>query len=294
MRKLVWLIAIPVALSAIYSCQKELNSDPAVTSEAKKINGTYDVPTITVSSFKQTALNLTVTAGATGAPSGFSIQWMTKAAFDANNGVWPIDTTLFCKASFSGNANLSRYNLGPTESTTIQIGELLMDNGASVQLGCEGELQCGTAYVFRIFAHGDNVKNRSAYGIFGDEPTELSSTSACDASCSRKGPGDWKNSFDTDWGYSNPDDPNFMSLGDHWYSANEILSILKASSGGNGLIILAHQLITAKLNGVPSTVTATADAVFNGKIVPPVGSSSINAGSIAGLVSDLNSYNVCP
>jgi hypothetical protein len=293
MRKLAWLIAIPVALSAIYSCQKELNSDPAVTSEAKKINGTYDVPTITVSSFKQTALNLTVTAGATGAPSGFSIQWMTKAAFDANNGVWPIDTTLFCKASFSGNANLSRYNLGPTESTTIQIGELLMDNGASVQLGCEGELQCGTAYVFRIFAHGDNVKNRSAYGIFGDETSEVASTSSCDVSCTRKGLGAWKDSF-ADWGYTDAYDLNFMTLGDHSYSANQIYSILTAQPQGNGLIALAHQLITAKLNGAPASVTADADAAFNGMIVPPVGTSSVKGGVVAGLVAGLNSFNLCP
>src|SRR4030095_4194824 len=118
--------------------------------DAKKGNGAYDVPSLTCAGSTLYSIDLTVTAGATGANSGFSVQWMTLDDYELYG--WPkcdgdicSSAPSFCKASFSGNANLSRYNLGPNQSVTVNIGDLLFDNGASTT--CPGALECGTTYV---------------------------------------------------------------------------------------------------------------------------------------------------
>jgi hypothetical protein len=41
------------------------------------------------------------------------------------------DDARLCKASFSGNANLSRYNLLPGQCVIIRVGDILLDSGAS-------------------------------------------------------------------------------------------------------------------------------------------------------------------
>lgn len=87
----------------------------------------------------------------TGAPAGFSVQWMSEADLAANGGVWySSDDPSLCKAAFSGNANGSRYALDAGASVTLTIGDLLMDNGASLENSTDG-LNCGTNYVFRVF-----------------------------------------------------------------------------------------------------------------------------------------------
>src|SRR5213075_2855475 len=43
------------------------------------------------------------------------------------------------------------------------IGELLFDNGASTN--CPGGLVCGTAYVFRAFAHANSTLSKSAFSV---------------------------------------------------------------------------------------------------------------------------------
>jgi hypothetical protein len=119
-------------------------------------------PTISCGTATQASINIQVCAGTTGAPAGFSLQWMTKADFDANGGVWyASDDTRLCKASFSGNANLSRYNLLPNQCVTVNVGDFLLDQGASTN--CPGELVCGTDYVFRAFVHADSTKQRSDF-----------------------------------------------------------------------------------------------------------------------------------
>jgi hypothetical protein len=85
--------------------------------------------------------------------------------------------------------------------------------------------------------------------------------------------------------------PDFMSLGDISYTGNQILSILQKQPNGNGLIILAHQLITAKLNNVCNGDWGLADSVFIGKTVPPVGSSTVTANTVAGMVANLHGIN---
>src|SRR5262245_28112271 len=104
-----------------YACQKEVKQIPVSSndvSNAKKVT-TVDPVTISVTGTDYGSVDINVTAGlSTGAPSGFSIQWATAAQLAAYTGPvdkdgWPLDTTVFCKASFSGKASVSRYALMP-------------------------------------------------------------------------------------------------------------------------------------------------------------------------------------
>src|SRR5690242_19788914 len=120
---------------------------------AKKMK--IDKPSITCGDPSAVSIDIQVCApsgaGATGLPAGFSLQWMTKADYDTNGGWLSSDNSALCKASFSGNANLSRYNLTAGQCVTVKIGELLFDNGASTN--CGSALECDTEYVFRAFGH---------------------------------------------------------------------------------------------------------------------------------------------
>jgi len=299
---LIVLLCAGLLTLAFYGCQKDAQS-PTLTSDAKGgvSVGAYDALTLSCANNNtQTSIALTVTAGASGAPAGFTIQWMTYDAYEANGYLWPDFDALtgnFCKASFSGvpygakntaQAGTNSYNLGSTgsgtESVTVYIGDLLNDElnqqlGLSTTACNDGLLTCGTQYVFRAFAHADSKKNRSAYAIFLDK---CATTSPC-GDCTHHGFGYWKQHQELV--------TTGLTLGDYDYTPDQIFSILNQTPNGNGLVILAHQLIAAKLNGLCTDVTATADALFIGKVVPPVGISSVTPASVAGMVATLHKHN---
>lgn len=248
------LIALLVAglfTIAFIGCKKEV-LNPELTSNAKtvaKIN--LGQPTLTCAGSTTVGIDLTFTAGTNGAPSGFSIQWMTKAEFDAQG--WPgvseeVGTrTTFCKASFSGNANASRYNLTAGEQVTVTVGDFLFDNGASTN--CPQELDPCTAYVFRAFSHADNLTNKSVFS------SNQECSTLCNTSCGKHGVGYWKHNC--------PNAGAGLTLGTVSYTDEEICTILNKPSMGNGLIILAHQLIAAKLNGIDTSVADAAVGAQN-------------------------------
>jgi hypothetical protein len=264
-----------------------------------------DTPTITCAGSTQTGINLQVCApagtGATGAPAGFSIQWLTAAQLAADGGVWPSsgDPAVLCDASFSGNANLSRYNLLPGQCVTVDVGDFLFDNGASTD--CIQDLLCGTDYVFRAFAHASSTLNRSNFTA-----NQTCSTLACGntGGCTLT-QGYWKTHNDTVCAVD-PTSPlcvawpvTSLTLGTVTYSQADLLAIFNTTpAGGNGLVALAHQLIAAKLNiaaGADGSAVAiaiiSADALIGGLVVPPVGSGFLSAGSTSTLTSTLDSFN---
>ena len=122
----------------------------------------YDTPTISCPATPDdNTIELTVCAGASGAPAGFSIQWMTCADYAANGKAWyASDDDRLCKASFSGNANRTNWNLGPGACINVVIGGL-NDADPGVSFTCNDPLECETCYVFRVFAHANSSKNRS-------------------------------------------------------------------------------------------------------------------------------------
>ncbi|MBI4200101.1 MAG: hypothetical protein HY535_06490 [Chloroflexi bacterium] len=142
-----------------------------------------DAPTIACSSsLDDDTITLGVTAGASGAPGGFSIQWQ-QAAPDAARVVscpaWPLSTDV-CKASFSGQAAGSAYNLAAFASVDVTIGALnsgepgvsFVDSAAGVLCGADTGLNPGTAYCFRAFAQAAKTAtgNRKRSDFTADRP----------------------------------------------------------------------------------------------------------------------------
>ncbi len=253
-----------------------------------------DTPAISCGAATQASSNISVCAGSSGAPAGFSLQWMTKADFAANGDMWYLsDDPRLCKASFSGNAHLSRYNLGANECVEVNVGEFLFDNGASTN--CMDALVCGTEYVFRAFAHANRTLKRSDF-----TDNLCCSTLAC-------GHGDnctftqgyWKTHGPIPTGNNQNEWPvTGLTLGTVAYTDLELLSILNKPAAGNGLIALAHQLIAAKLNvanGADGSAVAAAvdaaDALIGNLVIPPVGGGSLHPSVTSGLTTTLTSYN---
>lgn len=270
-----------------------------------------DTPVISCAGSTQVSINIQVCAGATGAPAGFSIQWMTAADFASHtepgldgilgteddvtvyNSWYASDDPRLCKASFSGNANLSRYNLGPGECATVNVGEFLFDNGASTN--CIDALVCGTEYVFRAFAHASSTLTRS------DFTANLQcSTLDCghEEGCTFT-QGYWKTHGPIPTGNnSNEWDVTQLTLGAVTYTDLELQAIFNTPAGGNGLIALAHQLIAAKLNVANgadgssiAAAIAAADALIGGLVVPPVGAGSLPNSATSALISTLTNFN---
>jgi hypothetical protein len=267
-------------------------------------------PTINCDGATQASINIKVCAGQTGAPAGFSIQWMTCDDFAANGSTWPDSDCVpgvecpasFCAASFSGNANLSRYNLAPNECVTVNLGEFLFDEGASTS--CTDALLCGTCYEFRAFAHGNSNFNRSAFTHDQECATlECESVGQCTFTqgyWKTHGPGLCVTGNNTnEW-------PNLtgqcctggngLCLGNVCYSDDQLCAIFNATGTmGNGLPALAHQLIAAKLNILngadgadAAQCIAAADALIGNKVV---GTDFISSSDTSGLTTCLTKYN---
>jgi hypothetical protein len=252
-------------------------------------------PTLSCGTSSKVSIQITMTAGATGAPAGISLQWMPLADFLANGSVWPSsDSPSFCHASFSGNANDSRYTLAAGQSVTVDIGDLLFDNGTSAS--CVEPLVCGTTYVFRAFAHANSTYNRSDF-----TPNLQCSTLPCEDlqnNCTYT-QGYWKTHGPIPTGNNTNVWPvTSLMLGSVNYTDLELQAIFDTPAQGNGLISLAHQLIAAKLNiangadgsSVAATI-ASADAMIGGLIVPPVGAGSLATSTVSSLKTTLDNYN---
>ena len=255
-------------------------------------------PVVSCAGATQTSINVQVCAGATGLPAGFTLQWLEAADYAANGNHWLSDSNpLACSAGFSGNANLSRYNLAPGECVTVNVGDFLFDNGASTN--CPAGLKCGTQYVFRAFGHATNTMSRSDFTAI----TTCATLDCGHASSCTLTQGYWKTHGAVPTGnnaYTWPDaiKANGLQLGNVIYTAADLLSILNKPAAGNGLIALAHQLIATKLNVAagadPTTVAAdiaTADALIGNLIVPPLGGGYLAPSLTSGLVTVLANYN---
>ena len=90
-----------------------------------------------------------------------------------------------------------------------------------------------------------------------------------------------------------------VAVGSRTYTPAEINSILGASVRGNGLVSLAHQLITAKLNiyfgaAAPAEVLTAiqqADALIGSLVVPPVGTGYLLPSQTSSLTGTLDAFN---
>jgi len=206
---------------------------------------------------------------------------MTLADFIANGNQWPDDPAEVCEATFPDN-------LAPNQTIEVVIGDDRLFDSFGVRSECSGDpLLCDTAYVFRCRA----TETRSC------DASQWSSTISCATLPCNPGQnctytqGFWKNHPDV-WPLQS------LALGTVSYSDSQLLQILNRPAQGNGLVILAHQLIAAKLNiangADPTAVQQTvidADSMIGALIVPPIGNGYLSPGQTANLTDTLTEYN---
>jgi hypothetical protein len=269
-------------------------------------SSTMDTPLLSCGAAAFVSFDVGVCAGLnTGAPAGFSLQWITAAqlangpdgiAGTLDDNTWPDSASLdLCKASFSGNANGSSYNLGKGQCTSTQLGDNLFDNAGASSNCASVPLACGTTYAVRGFAHANSNLFRSAF-----TPNLFCATSACEpvGGCTLT-QGYWKTHGPIPTGNNSNEWPvTSLTLGTVSYTDLELQAIFDKSASGNGLISLAHQLIAAKLNvenGADGTsvaaAIAAADALVGGLVVPPVGADSLAPSATSSLTATLDSFN---
>jgi hypothetical protein len=126
-------------------------------------------------------------------------------------------------------------------------------------------------------------------------PSATATPSGTPFGCVR-GQGFWKNHPDQ-WPVTE------LQLGNVTYTQQQLLDILHQPVRGNGLLILAHQLIAAKLNiaagADPSCIQDTiaeADALIGDLVIPPVGDGYLrprDAAPLAGILGDFNEGAMC-
>jgi hypothetical protein len=238
---------------------------------------------------------ITVSAGQAGAPAGFSIRWMTLADYIALGNRWPLTSEVpnaqapsFCKATFGVpvTPNCAGYNLGPWQSVTVNIGDDSLYDSCAVSSPCSGApLLCNTPYVFRASALDATGQLRVSETITG-------ATMPCvgGGSCTYS-QGYWRNHPDA-WPVTG------LTIGTVTYQAAELMAILDNPAQGNGLVILAHQLIAAKLNiangADPSAVQQAitdADNMVGALVAPPIGNGYLTPGQTGDLTETLTEYN---
>lgn len=248
-----------------------------------------DTPAIATGVAGHAKQTLTITAGPTGLPNGFTIWWMDQSTFTANGGAWPTSETLDMGAvDFTGQPTLNTFGgqyttfkLAPNQTILVEVGDLLGETGVS---GTQGELAYGQTYYFTAFGLDENGNTAS------DLSVTVSGSTTSSTNCTYT-QGYWKNHEEL-WPSTN------LILGSVNYTAAELDAILGQSVGGNGLVSLAHQLIAAKLNidagadpSAASAAIASADAMIGGLVVPPSGAGYLAPSSTSSLTQSLDNYN---
>jgi hypothetical protein len=259
----------------------------------------YDTPTFGVEDRGFFRITLSVTAGPSGTPSGYSVQWMKKTDFLGNGSVWPDEGDprlkyCQCFGPYILNQWAGSAIMGGGETSWLQLGDLADEEPSAIYGNDYEQLSPNTEYVIRGYAEGDG----------SGDPSEFSSTitvSTTSAECTQgfwktHGPGACHSGNNANvW----PAGCFPMMLGTVAYSQAQICSILLQNPAGNGLVSLAHQLITAILNGCngstyPPAVAATiaaAHAQIGGLVVPPVGAGFLSPGSTSSKTETLDDYN---
>lgn len=257
-----------------------------------------DPPQAIVPSSASVLADVSVTAGGTGAPAGFSIQWIREADFLAL-GDWPASESepALHTATFLGTPTLNTvegtvsFMLDPYETAVIQLGDLFDETGVLSVRGNE-ELLSGTRYLYRVRANGSDDGGLSfAASPYGSTSSFETSHHDDDEDCVHS-EGHWK-SHPEKWPVSS------MRLGTVVYTKTQLRAILDRSARGNGLVSLAHELIAAKLNVLggaqasPKTLQAinAADALIGARVIPPIGNGFLNPDHSNYTTDDLERFN---
>jgi hypothetical protein len=254
---------------------------PTTTPTATPTPCQLDIPSIACGTSAASNIAIDVTVGASGAPNGFVIEWMTEAEFIASGSQWPDNPDDVCQAGFPNG-------LAPNQTLEVVIGDDRLFDSVGVRSDCSGDpLLCDTAYVFRCRVEETESCEASPWGN-----TTACATLPCNPgqNCTYT-QGYWKNHPDV-WPVQN------LMLGAVSYNASQLLQVLNRPAQGNGLVILAHQLIASKLNiangANPAAVQQSiidADSMIGGLIVPPIGNGYLSPGQTSELIDTLTEYN---
>jgi hypothetical protein len=240
-----------------------------------------DEPSIACSTSSSSNIAIDVTVGDSGAPNGFVVEWMTQAAFIANGNQWPDNPDEVCQASFPNS-------VAPNQTLEVVIGDDRLFDSFGVRSDCSGDpLLCDTAYVFRSRVNETESCDASPWSnIIACATLPCNPGQNCTYT-----QGYWKNHSDV-WPVQN------LTLGAVSYNKLQLLQILNRPAQGNGLVILAHQLIATKLNiangADPTAVQQSvidADGMIGGLIVPPIGSGYLSPSQTSELTDTLTEYN---
>jgi hypothetical protein len=306
-------VALICTFAVFMSCDKDqapITGPQTMDASAPKL--ALDVPTINCINATETTITLQITAGASGAPYGFSVQWVKLEDYPmlecgATGGTGPqhdlwggyvVDP---CAVSLSGVPGCSYFNLPANSSVTIDIGSL--DDkicGLSLSSCGASALLCGTDYVFRAFAHGGSAWNRSPY-----------TGNLC---CFTEDCGGYVCGYSQGY-YTQQHQYEIipLTIGGREYSHDELLSTLERAVGGpnsgcapgqgdNSLVKLAHQLITTMLNEAqhnssppPDCDVDAANAMLNGyDITTDVACNDVNMEAAAACLQAWIVENHCP
>ena len=247
-----------------------------------------DTPNATFLDNSPSYISLMVTAGPSGTPNGFTIEWMPKADFDAYG--WPTDypppgfnyCTFDGAPSFNLTPGVSDFLLGANTGAEVVLGELFDETG--IYTTYVDELAPQSQYAIRVRAEGGPGADASA------NSATLILSSGLHENC-RFTLGYWKN-HPSAW-------PTLsLTLGTHVYTQAQLIAILSQPSLGNGLTILCHQLIAAKLNvylasppaGIASAI-ASADGMVGSLVPPSIGSGSLPSTTVNSLSTQLDDFN---
>jgi len=294
----------PLRISLLTCVSCLMLTSPAWPAAVELDTPTLASPDPAASSF----VHLNVTAGTSGAPNGFTIEWMSQAQFDANGSAWPADETdpRIKSALFFGFPSLNTVDgttsflLGPDAVADIEIGDIFDETG--VQSVNRDELTQGTMFVFRVKANGDPGDPTGGTGVTAGSGLLPSSAYSTTHYASTKAPpvttdcvftqGYWKN-HPTAWPVGS------LKLGGVIYTKAQLLLIFTTPAAGNGLISLAHQLIAAKLNILSGAIAppvtlaaiASADAMIGNLVIPPIGSGFLAPGTTSNLTDTIEAFN---
>ena len=264
--------------------------------------GDFDTPTLTLGVTGLARQTVTVTAGPSGTPSGFTIWWMKKSDFIANGSQWWLyGDPMQGEAVFTGTPTLnvfagdaSSFALGPNESITVEIGDLMDESGVALsgwRSSWGSELEYGTEYVFCAFANASATVYQSGF----TDNFEATTIQTQDCTYTQ---GYWKTHPEVWAGFACLP----MQLGSNFYTQADLLLILNQPVGGNGAISMAHQLIAAKLNICQGANSAAVVACVNAadaqlvancgaNLIPPLGPCYLAPGSTSANTQCMDNYN---
>jgi len=272
-----------------------------------------DLTTPGISCVSSTASSITLQicgTGTYGAPAGFSIHIKKLSDFLIDG--WDPDLSYTC-ISLGGNCPNSPWSLSAGECVNVVISASTVADYAGQNIcGVSSDcglypLECGTTYVFRVFAHGN-----SDYGLSdkGPVPPLQCSTAACNpiGECTLT------------WGYWKTHGPEGCSPGNQsneWHvthlgvgsldlSDAQLCSILQTNpsacgkgGGANAVVLLEHQLIAAMLNQVNGSIScsfanqaiADANTLLSGREFDCVGTASVLGQQMLAVQGLLAAYN---